>query len=211
MCDVNLCACVRWAGQQHEGHIRPPLPYPERLYLWQSGIPHSRAARLSHQHRPCLHLPRGPQLPLWGLQDWQRWMRTQGQREWSSVYQTSQTSLPVSRPEQLHDPVLILLLLVLSACCPCFFFFSPLRLPCGNCMIHECFGSRHTSSFSLWWLHWCLSRLYYLLYQPVLLCLCCPTQVILLGIFSSVIINPPVHSCVCDLSCLLWKGYSEFN
>lgn len=91
------------------------------------------------------------------------------------------------------------------------FLFFPLKLPGGNCMIHQCFGSRHTSSFSLWWRHWCLSSLCYLLYQPVLLCLCCPTQVILLGIFISVIINPTVHSCVCDLSCLLWKGYSEFN
>lgn len=102
-----LCVCVWWTGQQHEGHTWTTLPGPERLYLRQGGIPHSSTVRLLHRCQSYLHIPSGSQLPLWRLQDWQQRVYTPGQDGWSQVHQTSQKSLPISRPGQLHDPLLI--------------------------------------------------------------------------------------------------------
>lgn len=108
----HLFVCVWWTGQQHEGHTWTTLPGPERLYLRQGGIPHSYTARLLHRCQSYLHIPSGSQLSLWRLQDWQQRVCASGQHGWSQVHQTSQKSVPISRPGQLHDPLLIPLLRV---------------------------------------------------------------------------------------------------
>lgn len=136
---------VWWTGQQHEGHTWTTLPGPERLYLRQGGIPHSRPARLLHRRRPYLHIPGGSQLPLWRLQDWQQPMCAPGQHGWSQVHQTAQKSVPISRPGQLHDPLLILYLV--------FFFKRPngnnvILVLLINPAVRFCVTSRFT--FNLW-------------------------------------------------------------
>lgn len=116
--------CMWWTGQQHEGHTWTTLPCPERLYLWQGGIPYSCTARLFHPGQSDLHLPSGSQLPLRCLQDWKQRVCTSGQLGWSQVYQTIQRSVLIFGPEQLHDLLLTTTILLLRV----------FKRPIGNCV-----------------------------------------------------------------------------
>lgn len=187
ICLLILCLCTV-TGQQHEGSSRATLRHPERLYLWQGGVPHSHTAWLSRWRQPSLHLPCGSQLPLWCLQNRQWWVCPQDQWGRGKVYQTTQTCVPIPGPEQLHDPLLNPVLFLSTTACA---FYSNYWAE----MMYECFKWSQMLSFTgiKWQLH-CLCS--YSLSHPAALflcyfmCLCCsPTSLFTVGVEPDIFVS----------------------